>query len=82
MCMTREHGLVGEEGVGEKKNKSDVIIPMLRRAREEMHVGGRSVFFFDDDIREVLDDDLSKETSLLRILFVSTSWVHPDPSLL
>ena len=65
-----------------KKNKSDVIIPMLRRAREEMHVGGRSVFFFDDDIREVLDDDLSKETSLLRILFVSTSWVHPDPSLL
>ena len=47
-----------------------------------MHVGGRSVFFFDDDIREVLDDDLSKETSLLRILFVSTSWVHPDPSLL
>lgn len=78
-----EGARTGRGGRGSrKKKKSDVIIPMLQRAREEMRVGRRSVLFFDDDIREVLDEDLSKETSLLRILFVSTSWVHPDPSLL
>jgi len=34
------------------------------------------VFFFDDDLREILDEDLRAEVGLTRVLFVSDSWAQ------
>ena len=46
---------------------------------EETAEGGQRVIFFDDDLNEVLDQDLRKETQLDRVLFVSSSWAQRVP---
>jgi hypothetical protein len=46
---------------------------------EETEEGGQRVMFFDDDLNEVLDQDLRKETQLDRVLFVSSSWAQRVP---
>jgi hypothetical protein len=46
---------------------------------EEAEEGGLRVVFFDDDLNEVLDEDLRKETQLDRVLFVSSSWAQRVP---